>query len=124
MKIDKKILEETIRKEIRLLTENMKPTFNAQVRRKPNNIVAAIYFAWNRGESNNSSFWSQVIQIIQQNDCILENYVVTDSICEFEFSPSTPSGQDELEDAKNRVIDSLKELSSQFTNFDVYIVGN
>jgi len=123
MKITKKILAEVIRKEVRLLKENVKPTFNSQLSRKPNNIVAAIYFAWNVNQNNNSSFWNKVIEIIQQNDCNLLNYVVTDSVCEFELMPSTPSGQDELEDAKNRIIDSLERLSG-YTRFDVYIVGN
>ena len=88
-------------------------------------MVAAIYFSWNKAESNNASLWAKVIAILEQEDCRLINYVVTDSACEFEFQPSIGVlDQDQLDDTKNRVTDALKPLSSQFTGYDVYIAGN
>ena len=115
----RKLIREEIRK---TLKEAQAPSYKAK--HKDNNLVAAIYFSWNKAESNNASLWSKVIQIIEQEDCTLVNYVVTDSVCEFEFKPSMPAGQDLLEDAKYRVKDALKPLSSQWTGYDVYIVGN
>lgn len=116
-------LKQIIREEIRkVLNKAQEPTFKAE--HENNNLVAAIYFAWNKAGNNNASLWSKVIQIIEQEDCTLVNYVVTDIVCEFEFKPNVPAGQDLLEDAKYRVEDALEPLSSQWTGYDVYIVGN
>ena len=104
------------------LTEVKAPTF--QAKHKNNNLVAAIYFSWKKAGNNNASLWDNVKLIIEQNDCKLINYVVTDSVCEFEFRPKGPVYQDLLEEAKNNVEDALNPLSSQFTGYDVYIVGN
>ena len=88
-------------------------------------MVAAIYFSWNKAESNNASLWDKVIEILEQEDCRLISYIVTDSVCEFEFQPSIGvQSQDQLDDTKYRVVDALKPLSSQFTGYDVYIAGN
>ena len=115
-----KIIKEEIRK---VLKEVKAPSFKAK--HKDNNLVAAIYFSWNKAESNNASLWTKVIAILEQEDCRLINYVVTDSACEFEFQPSIGVlDQDQLDDTKNRVTDALKPLSSQFTGYDVYIAGN
>ena len=116
-------LKQIIREEVsRVLNETQAPSYKAK--HKDNNLVAAIYFSWNKAENNNASLWSDVIQIIEQEDCTLVNYVVTDIVCEFEFKPNMPAGQDLLEDAKYRVEDALEPLSSQWTGYDVYIVGN
>ncbi len=89
-----------------------------------NNLVAAIYFSWNKAENNNPSLWDNVIQILEQEDCKLINYVVTDTVCEFEFQPSIGvQAQDQLDDTKNRVTDALKPLSKAFTGYDVYSCG-
>ena len=116
-------LKQIIKEEVgQVLNEAQAPLFKAK--HKDNNLVAAIYFSWNKAENNNPSLWAEVIELIQGQDCKLVNYVVTDSVCEFEFKPSMPAGQDLLEDAKYRVEDALKPLSSQWTGYDVYIVGN
>lgn len=116
----KKLIREEVKK---MLTEAQAPAF--QAKHKNNNLVAAIYFSWNKAESNNASLWVKVIQTIEQNDCKLINYVVTDSVCEFEFRPNGPLGdQDLLEETKNNVEDALEPLASKFTGYDVYIVGN
>jgi hypothetical protein len=117
-------LQKLIREEVRkALTEAKAPAF--QAKHKNNNLVAAIYFSWNKAESNNQSFWDKVIQILEQEDCRLINYVVTDSVCEFEFQPSAGvQAQDQLDDTKNRVTDALKPLASKATGYDVYIAGN
>ena len=100
-----------------------KPEYRAE--HTDNNLVAAIYFSWNKNDYNNQSLWDKVIQIIEQADCRLINYVVTDSVCEFEFKPSIGvQAQDQLDDTKNRVKDALKPLSKSFTGYDVYIVGS
>jgi len=117
-------LRKLIREEIRkVIKEAQAPKYKAK--HANNNLVAAIYFSWNKAENNNQSLWDKVIQILEQKDCRLINYVVTDSVCEFEFQPSIGvQAQDQLDDAKNRVTDALKPLSSQFTGYDVYIVGS
>jgi len=116
-------LQKLIREEIKkVLTEVKAPAF--QAKHKDNNLVAAIYFSWNKAENNTASLWVKVIQIIEQNDCKLINYVVTDSVCEFEFRPNGPVYQDLLEETKNNVEDALEPLASTFTGYDVYIVGN
>lgn len=115
----KKLIREEVRKVVR---EAKAPKFRA--RYQDNNIVAAIYFSWNTAESNNPAFWAKVISMIEKQNCKLIQYVVTGNICEFEFTPSGPVGQDELEDAKFDLKVALQPLSSQFTNYDVYIVGN
>mgnify|MGYP006274362575 FL=1 len=116
-------LRKLIREEVKkMLTEAQAPAF--QAKHKNNNLVAAIYFSWNKAESNNASLWVKVIQTIEQNDCKLINYVVTDSVCEFEFRPNGPLSQDLLEETKNNVEDALEPLASKFTGYDVYIVGN
>lgn len=104
------------------LTEAKAPTF--QAKHKNNNLVAAIYFSWNKNQNNNASLWGKVELIIEQNDCKLINYVVTDSVCEFEFRPNGPVYQDLLEETRKNVEDALDELKSQFTTGYVYIVGN
>jgi len=120
-------LRKLIREEIRkVIKEAQAPKYKAK--HANNNLVAAIYFSWNKAENNNQSLWDKVIQILEQNDCRLINYVVTDSVCEFEFAPlgvqaAGPTSQDQLEKYKNQVTDALKPLSSQFTGYDVYIVG-
>ena len=116
-------LRKLIREEVKkMLTEAQAPAF--QAKHKNNNLVAAIYFSWNKAASNNASLWDGVIQIIEQNDCELINYVVTDSVCEFEFQPKGAYGQDTLEETKNNVEDALEPLASKFTGYDVYIAGN
>ena len=116
----KKLIREEIKK---VLTEAQAPAF--QAKHQNNNLVAAIYFSWNKAESNNPSLWEEVIQIIEQADCELINYVVTDSVCEFEFQPTEGAdSQDQLENTKNSVTDALKPLASKFTGYDVYIAGN
>jgi len=121
--MNKSELKQLIREEVRkVLTEAKAPAF--QAKHKNNNLVVAIYFSWNLAERNNQQLWDRVIQIIEQNDCKLINYVVTDSVCEFEFRPNGPLSQDLLEDTKYRVKDDLEPLSSKFTGYDVYIVGN
>jgi hypothetical protein len=117
-------LKKLIREEIeKVLTEAQAPAF--QAKHQNNNLVAAIYFSWNKAESNNPSLWEEVIQIIEQADCELINYVVTDSVCEFEFQPTEGAdSQDQLENTKNSVTDALKPLASKFTGYDVYIAGN
>ena len=116
----KKIIQEEIRK---VLKEAQAPKYKAN--HANNNLVAAMYFSWNKAENNNQSLWDKVIAILEQEDCRLINYVVTDSVCEFEFQPSIGvQAQDQLDDTKNRVTDALKPLSSQFTGYDVYIAGN
>jgi len=119
----RKLIREEIRK---VITEAQAPKYKAK--HASNNLVAAIYFSWNKAQNNNQSLWDKVIQILEQEDCVLINYVVTDSVCEFEFAPrgvqtSGPTTIDELEDYKNRVTDALKPLSKAFTGYDVYIVG-
>ena len=105
------------------LNEAQAPSYEAK--HKDNNLVAAIYFSWNKAENNNSSLWIKIIKLIQGQDCKLVNYVVTDSVCEFEFQPTEGAdSQDQLENTKNNVTDALKPLASKFTGYDVYIVGN
>ena len=116
----RKLIREEVRK---VVNEAQAPKYKAK--HTNNNLVAAIYFSWNKAESNNQSLWDKVIQILEQEDCRLINYVVTDSVCEFEFEPSIGvQAQDQLDDTKNRVKDALKPLSNQFTGYDVYIVGS
>ena len=116
----KKIIQEEIRK---VLKEAQAPKYKAK--HANNNLVAAIYFSWNKNDYNNQSLWDKVIQIIEQEDCTLINYVVTDSACEFEFKPKIGvQAQDQLDDARIRVIDALKPLSKSFTGYDVYIAGS
>ena len=116
-------LQKLIREEVRkVLKEVQAPSFKAK--HADDNLVAAIYFSWNKAESNNASLWAKIIKLIEKQNCVLVNYVVTDSVCEFEFAPNTPAGQDLLEDIKYRLIDALKPLSSQWTGYDVYIAGN
>jgi hypothetical protein len=105
----KQIIKEELEKNIKEVS--FKPKFRFQP--KANNLIAAIYFSWD-----------SVIKILQDNDCTLVNYVVTNSICEFEFRPSASPGQDELEETKFNVQDALKTLSDKFTKHDIYIVGN
>jgi len=117
-------LRKLIREEAKkVLKEAQAPKFKAK--HQKNNLVAAIYFSWNKSENNNQSLWDKVIQILEQEDCRLINYVVTDSVCEFEFQPSIGvQAQDQLDDARIRVIDALKPLSKAFTGYDVYIFGS
>jgi hypothetical protein len=116
----KQIIKEELEKNIKEVS--FKPKFRFQP--KANNLIAAIYFSWNKQSFNTSSLWDSVIKILQDNDCTLVNYVVTNSICEFEFRPSASPGQDELEETKFNVQDALKTLSDKFTKHDIYIVGN
>ena len=111
-----KIIKEEIRK---VLKEVKAPSF--KVNHEDNNLVAAIYFSWNKAESNNASLWFKVIAIIEKHNCVLVDYVVTDSVCEFEFKASPTL---DLDEAKYKVYDALKPMSSQWTGYDVYIVGN
>lgn len=118
-------LKQIIREEVQnVLKEAQAPSFKAK--HKNNNLVAAIYFSWNKSESNNPSLWAKVIELIEGQDCKLVNYVVTDSVCEFEFIPTSPgmTQQDILDTAKVQVELALKPLSSRWTGYDVYIVGN
>lgn len=116
----RKLIREEVR---RVLKEAQAPSFKAK--HKDNNLVAAIYFSWNKAESNNASLWTKVIELIEGQDCKLVNYVVTDSVCEVEFKPNSPAiDQDLLDEAKYNVENALKPLSSQWTGYDVYIVGN
>ena len=121
-------LKQIIREEIgKMLNEVQSPIYKSE--HVDNNLVAAIYFSWNENENNNQSLWEEVIKTIKENDCVLINYVVTDSVCEFEFKPDPKKiagiSQDLLEEIKFEVKDSLKPIvSSKATGYDVYIVGN
>ena len=117
-------LRQLIREEIRkTLKKAQAPKYKAK--HADNNLVAAIYFSWNKAESNNPSLWAKVIELIEGQDCELVDYVVTDSVCELEFKPNSPAiDQDVLDEARNNVDVALEPLSSQFTGYDVYIAGN
>lgn len=118
-------LRQIIKEEIgKMLNEVQSPSYKSK--HKDNNLVAAIYFSWTKNDNNNESLWEEVIKTIKENDCVLINYVVTDSVCEFEFKPDTAGiSQDLLEEIKFEVKDSLKPIvSSIATGYDVYIVGN
>ena len=126
--MNKNLLKQLIKEEIKkVLDESQSPSYKSK--HKNNNLVAAIYFSWDKNDNNNPSLWADVIKAIEENDCILINYVVTDSVCEFEFKPN-PSvyagiSSDLLEDIKYDVEDSLGTIvSSKATGYDVYIVGN
>lgn len=121
-------LQQIIKEEMqKVLDESQSPSYKSQ--HKNNNLVVAIYFSRDKNDNNNSSLWADVIEVIEENDCILINYVVTDSVCEFEFKPN-PSvyagiSSDLLNDIKYAVKDSLGTIvSSKVTGYDVYIVGN
>ena len=121
-------LRQLINEEIqKMLDESQSPSYKSK--HKNNNLVAAIYFSWDKNDNNNPSLWADVIKTIGKNDCILINYVVTDSVCEFEFKPN-PSvyagiSSNLLEDIKYDIKDSLGTIvSSKATGYDVYIVGN
>ena len=117
-------LQQIIREEIKktLIDEAQSPSYKSE--HEDNNLVAAIYFSWTKNDNNNQSLWTEVIETIEENDCVLINYVVTDSVCEFEFKPDTAGiSQDLLEDIRYSVIDALKPIvSSKATGYDVYIV--
>ena len=117
-------LRQLIREEVKkTLKKAQAPKYKAK--HADNNLVAAIYFSWNKAESNNPSLWAKVIELIEGQDCELVNYVVTDSVCELEFKPNSPAiDQDLLDVAKDKVELALEPLSSQWTGYDVYIVGN
>jgi hypothetical protein len=116
----KQLIKEEIKK---ILGEAQSPSYKSQ--HKTNNLVATFYFSWNDNDNNNPSLWTEIIRIIEENDCVLINYVVTDSVCEFEFRPDTVGiSQDLLEDIKWRITDALEPISSKATGYDVYIVGN
>ena len=123
-------LQQIIREEIgKMLNEVSSPSYKSK--HKNNNLVAAIYFSLNKNGNNNESLWTEVIKTIEnkKNKCVLINYVVTDSVCEFEFKPDPAQfagiSQDLLEDIRYSVKDSLKSIvSSKATGYDVYIVGN
>ena len=116
----KKIIQEEIRK---VLKEAQAPKYKSK--HTNNNLVASIYFSRNKSDNNNQSLWDKVIEILEQEDCRLISYVVTDSVCEFEFQPSIGvQSQDQLDDIKYRVIDALQPLSNLFTGYDVYIAGS
>ena len=116
----KKIIQEEIRK---VLKEAQAPKYKSK--HANNNLVASIYFSRNKSDNNNQSLWDKVIEILEQEDCRLISYVVTDSVCEFEFQPSIGvQSQDQLDDTKYRVIDALQPLSNLFTGYDVYIAGS
>jgi len=118
-------LRQLIKEEMqKALKEAQSPNYKSK--HKNNNLVAAIYFSWDKNDNNNSTLWAAVIKTIEENDCVLVNYVVTDSVCEFEFRPDTVGiSQDLLEEIKYNVKDSLKPIvSSKATGYDVYIVGN
>jgi len=121
-------LKQLIKEEIqKVLDESQSPSYKSK--HKNNNLVAEIYFSWNKNINSNLSLWADVIKAIEENDCILINYVVKDSVCEFEFKPN-PSvyagiSSDLLEDIKYDVEDSLETIvSGEATGYDVYIVGN
>jgi hypothetical protein len=106
-----------------VLKEVMAPSFKAK--HKNNNLVAAIYFSWKKAENNTPSLWTKVIELVEGQDCKLVNYVVTDSVCEFEFKPNSPAiDQDLLDKARIKVESALKPLKTQCEGYDVYIVGN
>jgi len=117
-------LKKLIREEIeKVLTEAQAPAF--QAKHQNNNLVAAIYFSWTKNVNNEQSLWEEVIQVIERADCKLINYIVTDSVCEFEFQPTQGAdSQDQLENTKNSVTDALKPMAGKFTGYDVYIAGN
>lgn len=117
-------LKQIIREEVsKVLNEAQAPSFKAK--HKNNNLVAAIYFSWNKAENNSPSLWAKVIELIEGQECTLVNYVVTDSVCELEFKPNVPAiDQDLLDSAKVQVELALKPLSRQWAGYDVYIVGN
>ena len=117
-------LRQLIREEVKkTLKKAQAPKYKAK--HADNNLVAAIYFSWNKAENNNTSLRAKVIELIEGQDCELVNYVVTDSVCELEFKPNSPAiDQDLLDVAKNKVEVALEPLSSQWTGYDVYIAGN
>ena len=116
----KKLIKEEIKK---VLGEAQSPSYKSQ--HKANNLVATFYFSWNMNDNNNPSLWADVIKAIEENDCVLIDYVVTDSVCEFEFRPDSAGiSQDLLEEIKWEITDALEPISSKATGYDVYIVGN
>jgi hypothetical protein len=121
MKITKSQLKQLIKEEFQSYSEQSTPKPKFRSVAKPNNLVAVIYFSYNKADNNTQALWSKVINTIQQEDGVVVNYVVTNSVFEVEFRPEV-SGNEGEEDIMFRVKDALKPLSSAFTNYDVYIV--
>lgn len=118
-------LRQLIREEVKKTLKKAQ-TLKYKAKHADNNLVAAIYFSWNKAEEyNKPSLWAKVIELIERQDCELVDYVVTDSVCELEFKPNSPAiDQDVLDKTRNNVELALEPLSSQWTGYDVYIVGN
>jgi hypothetical protein len=106
----------------KLIKESVEPGFRATP--IENNIIVSMFFANDRNYYNTQELWDQVIELANEEDCRLVNYIVTDSYCEFEFEPSLDTtSQDLLDDIRWSLTDAMKSFSSKFTSYDVHICG-
>jgi hypothetical protein len=81
---------------------------------QPGDLVVTMWFDHTKNQYNEHVLWEDVIEIINRH-CDLEDYCVTDSVCEF-----IASGCDES--AVSSIRKEVEKFKSSFTNFDVYIV--
>ena len=131
-----KIINEEIRNVLKEKKKVTAPVYKAN--HIKNNLVAAISFVGDKPltsmrDLNNKAYWEKVIKIIENEkepnkSCELISYVVTDTVCEFEFAPLGYGErvylQDLLEAQRMRVENELKPIVNKRMRCEVYIVGN
>jgi len=82
---------------------------------QPGDLVVALFFDHTKNMYNTPQLWEDVIKIINSY-CDLEEYCVTDSVCEF-----IATGCDES--VIGNIRKEVEKFKSSFTNFDVYIAA-
>lgn len=96
-------------------------------------IVITLFFDHTKNKNNDKPLWIEIKDIAEKNGCDLQDYCVTDSVCEFVFQPNfdgayqkmyqssyTGKIKEYVENAVKNMYDEVGKLKSNFTNYDVY----
>lgn len=108
--------ENKLTRNSKMLNEN-NPSTNLQGNKDRGSVVITLYFNSRDQKNNSSNLWNQVIGLINANQGKLSDYMVTDSIAEFECIER--SNTDEF--ITQMQVD-ISENIKGYTSFEIYKV--
>ena len=93
------------------------PSTNVQGNKDRGSIIITLYFNYKDQKNNSSKLWNQVIGLINANQGKLSDYIVTDSVVEFECI--------ERSNADEFIAQMQSDISKNikgYTSFEIYKV--
>ena len=102
------------------LTESAK-LISLKGKHSPGSIIVALFFDSSKQQNNSRELWARIIEFAgdYEINCRLVQYIVTDSVVEFEFKQKRPGRYDS---AIRAMVANLEEYQNKFTSYDIYTI--